>query len=266
MKFISIKTALIDVFDTVDENIISTNEILEWASKAMGQIGAYESHEQAIVIKAVENYQTWLPKGTLQVNQILYKLNFEFTSEDMEHTRFVNDIYKKFHEQFYIRDPYYERYWKPLRASTNSFVLSVLCDNSPNLQTNCEQEYTILPNGKIVTSFEKGYIIISYMRAPIDDDGYFLIPNDDELVEALRFYVLSRLWEKRWNRKEEGASEKFQYYTTKWGIYKTMLRGKLKLPTSDQMQNIIEYSQSLLPKSKRYYSYFGTLGVPDTTF
>jgi len=266
-KFISIKTVFSDILDTVDENIISMSDVIEWASKAMGQMDLYESHENAIAIKKVEDFQTWLPKGTLQVNQIAYKLDFKFDNNDVEYySRFTDQVYKDFSDKYLMKYDYFNRFWAPLKVATSSFILTVLCENSPNLVTNCEHEYTILPSGKIVTSFKEGYIIISYMRAPMDEEGYFLIPNDDELVEALRFYVLTRSWEKRWNRKEDGAGEKFQYYSMKWGIYKNMIKGKFKLPTSDQYQNIIEYSTSLLPKTKRYYNYFGTLGSPDKTF
>jgi len=129
-----------------------------------------------------------------------------------------------------------------------------------------EEEYTIRPNGKIVTSFKTGYIMISYIRTPLDEHGDYLIPNDEELLQGLRFYNLYRIWEKRWNMKEEGSRERFEHYLHQWGLYKGMIRGKFKLPTADQQQNIIEYSQSLLPKSQSYKSYFGRLGAHDTTF
>lgn len=265
-KFVSIRTVIPDVLDTLDESLFSIGDVLEWASKAMAQMNIYETFEETVVIKQVQNYETFLPCGLLQVNQILYKLSDTFTEEDLCECKAANQVYKDFAAKNFINSNYVGRSWLPLRASTNGFITSVLCSNSPNLITNCQKEYTILPSGKVVTSFKDGWIIISYLRAPMDEHGDFLIPNDEELVQALRFYIMFRMWERRWNMKEEGAKERFEFYHGKWGLYKNMVRGSAKLPSSDQWQNIIEYSTSLLPKKDRYYNYFGTLGVPDTTF
>jgi len=265
-KFVSIKSVIPDVLDTLDESLFSIGDVIEWASKAMGQLDVYETFEETVIFKKIENYETYLPCGLLQINQILYKLKPEFSEEDTCECKAANQVYKDFAADHFIRSDYVIKNWLPLRASTNGFLTSVLCSNSPNLITNCQKEYTVLPSGKIITSFKEGWILISYLRAPMDEHGDFVIPNDEELINCLRTYIMKRIWERRWNMKEEGSRERFEYYDSKWGILKGMLRGKFKLPSSDQWQNIIEYSTSLLPKRDRYYQYFGTLGVPDTTF
>lgn len=264
--FISIKSAIPDVFSTLDPAFASVGDILEWSSKAMAQMNVYEFYEEKIAIRQVINYESYLPCGLLQVNQILYKSDFTFTEEDGSNCNCSNDVYKAFEDKYLLDSEYCRKNWFPLRASTNNFLLTVVCANSENLTTNCEHEFTILPSGKIVTSFKQGWIMISYLSAVLDDDGNFMIPDDQELIEALRLYCMARIWERRWNMKEDGSEGRFQYYITKWGLFKNMVRGKFKLPTAEQRQNIIDYSTSLLPKKDRYYSYFGTLGVPDHTF
>lgn len=271
-NFVSIKTVLSDVIDTIDERYITNSDVLEWASKALGQMGCIEFYHPFVKFLRVDNYETYLPKGTIQVNQILYKTDFQLSNYDMSELSSLvdeddfNKVYKNFELKYAERNSYLTNKWQPLRASTNNFMLSVLCDNSPNLLAGCNEEFTILPNGKIATSFKSGWIIVSMFRANIDENGDYLILEDDELIEALRFYVLYRLWEKRWNMKEDGSDTRFTYYKSQWGLYKNMVRGKMKLLTEDQYQNIIEYSNSLLPKTKRYYNYFGTLGSADKTF
>lgn len=265
-EFISINAVVPDILDTVDESLFSIADAVEFASKAMSQMDIYETFEEAVSIRKIEGYQGYLPCGLLQVNQILYKRDFILTETDECECKAANKVYKDFSAKHFIGSDYVSKNWFPLRASTNSFMTSVLCANSPNLNTSCQYEYTILPSGKIVTSFKEGWIIISYLRTPMDEDGNFLIPNDEELIQTLRTYIMYRLWEKRWNMKEDGSRERFEYYRGQWGLYKNMMRGKFKLPSSDQQQNIIDYSTSLLPKRDRYYKYFGTLGARDTTF
>jgi len=265
-QFISINSIVPDILDTTDEGLFSIADAVEFASKAMGQLDIYETFEEAVSIVKVENHQAFLPCGLLQVNQILYKLDFNMTENDKCECKAANQVYKDFSSKYFLTCDYVNKNWAPLRASTNSFLVSVLCPNSPNLHTSCQHEFTILPTGKIVTSFKEGWIIISYLRAPMDEEGNFLIPDDEELIQALRTYIMYRLWEKRWNMKEEGSRERFEYYRNQWGMYKGLIRGKFKLPSADQWQNIIEYSNTLIPKRNRYYKYFGTLGTPDKTF
>lgn len=261
--FISIKAAIPDVFDTLDSTFANVGDILEWSSKALSQMNIYEFYEEKLAFRQVVNYQTYLPCGLLQVNQILYKKNL--TETDVQSCNCANNVYKSFEDKYLMRSDYWQENWKPLRASTNNFLLSVLCSNSPNFLTNCAEEFTILPNGKVVTSFKDGWILISYLSAYMDDDGNFMIPDDAELIEALRSYVMARIWERRWNMKEEGSESRFQFYLNRWSLFKNMMRGKFKLPTAEQRQNIIDYSTSILPKRDRYYKYFGTLSVPDYT-
>lgn len=281
IKFVDIRSVIPDIYDIVDEAVVSSGDIVEWCAKAMGQIGSVETYVPQIAIKEVRGFQTDLPDGLLQVNQILYKPSSDcpgcvknLSPDDYQK---LLDAYKccantesdlttnlKIKSQCFLDT--IPNYWAPLRASTSNFMMSVLCENSPNLTSNCENEYTIRPNGTIVTDFESGTIIISYMMWPRDDNGNIMIPYDEELIEALRLFCMTKIWERRWNRHEQGADQRFMTYKQEWGRYKNMVRGKLKLPTEDQWQNIIDYSVNLLPKKDRYYSYFGNLNVPDTTF
>lgn len=269
MKFISIKTVFADILTTLDDNILNFADIIEWASHALGQLDVYEFHSQNVAVKKVTNHQAYLPDGTLQVNQIMYKRNHKLTSEEFDEMIKDKTVYEKFEEKYLSKeycDTCSHQNWSPLKASTNNFMLSVLCDNSPNFTSSCAEEFIILPTGKIVTSFKEGWIIISYLSSPIDEEGYNLMPDDDELIECIRMYVMSRIWEKRWNKKEEGAENRFSFYLNEWKKRKPQVRGKFKLPTEEQQINIINNANSLLPKSKRYFTGFGSFGNPDKTF
>lgn len=279
--FVDLRSVIPDVYDIVDESIVSYGDIIEWCAKAMGQIDAVETYMPDVAIKEVRDYQAQLPPGVLQVNQILYKANEngECCVDNLNRDDYAQmlDAYKccvstesdlttslKIKSECFLNSLTSD--WLPMRASTSNFMMTVLCENSPNLTANCEAEYLIRPDGSIVTDFREGTIIISYMSAPVSDSGNPMIPHDEELIEALRLFCMTKIWEKRWNRHEQGAWQRYQHYKGEWGRYKNMVRGKLKLPTEDQWQNIIDYSVNLLPKKDRYYSYFGTLNVPDTTF
>ena len=58
-KFVSIRTVIPDVLDTLDESLFSIGDVLEWASKAMAQMNIYETFEETVAIKKVQNYETF---------------------------------------------------------------------------------------------------------------------------------------------------------------------------------------------------------------
>jgi hypothetical protein len=269
MKFISIKTVFADILTTLEDNIIIYTDVIEWASHALGQLDVYEFHSMNVAIRKITDYQTYVPDGTLQINQIMYKKDHCLDKDDLIEIESYKSTYEEFENKYLITErtkDWYNSSWIPLKSSTNNFMSSVLCANSPNFNSKCSEEFTVLPTGKILTTFKEGYIIISYLSAPVDDEGYGLLPNDDELIETLRHYVMSRIWEKRWNRKEEGSAERFQYYLSSWNRKKAIVRGKFKLPSESQQINIINNSNSLLPKSQRYFNGFGSFGNSDKTF
>lgn len=45
----------------------------------------------------------------------------------------------------------------------------------------------------LFTSFEKGPVEIHYHRFPIDDEGYPMMPDNDDLKEAILHYVMAKL-------------------------------------------------------------------------
>lgn len=43
------------------------------------------------------------------------------------------------------------------------------------------------------TNFENGRVLYIYYRVPKDEDGYLLIPNNDDVLEALPFFIIYKL-------------------------------------------------------------------------
>lgn len=152
----------------------------------------------------------------------------------------------------------------PVRLSTNLFFNSIVCKEKYDIyKQGCFDEYTIVgtKQKKLRFSFEKGYVAISYTKAPIDEKtGFPLIPDEENTLTAITYFCA---WQTAqylvWNGKREYAelSEQSRQLYLK---YLGQAKSYFKMPkTLDEIQNLLEQSHQLIPDSNKYYGYFGNL-------
>lgn len=264
MQFISIKSVLDDVVRFIPPDSFNEMEIIEDCSKAMDKIGYILQYEPAIAFVPIKQYKGCLPKGLVQLNQIAYKTNFAITQDDIVSIREltsldVNNYPSDGLPLALLQSSWYRSHWQPLRLSTNTFALSVLCEDCGLLSCpTCEYEYTILPDGHIVTNFVDGYVCVSYMKYPTDCDGEFLIPDNENYKEALKNFALMRQWEIRWNMKEEGSERLYMKYQAQWGLFKAKATADMRI-TLDSLENVKNIRNKLIVRENSFNRFFGNL-------
>lgn len=60
------------------------------------------------------------------------------------------------------------------------------------LLCSCDIEYKIR-DGHIEVNKEKGQILVSYLAPRLDSEGYRMIPDEEEVLEALKWYVIEAI-------------------------------------------------------------------------
>lgn len=70
------------------------------------------------------------------------------------------------------------------------------------LMSNCVKEYRIDPP-VIRTNFEEGEILISYLEARVDDEGYRLIPDIPDLFDAIKWYIEAHMLYRDYRRSRQ---------------------------------------------------------------
>lgn len=256
-KFISIKAVLSDLASTFPKDLWDEDSAIEWAAKALESIGVYTQLEPKIAFVPIKNYRAKLPPGLVILEQVAYNVKRNVTPIDVsqlkEELRIPTESY---YEGFFTLTTRYN--YVPMRKATSPFSLQKACEDCKDIYP-ASLEYTLLPNGCIHTSVSKGDACIAYMQYPVDENGDFLIPDDTDVITALRYYVSMRLWELRMNMKEEGTERMFDKYLALWETHKTKVVGKLLMPDIDTIQNIKDMTDRFFPASNRYFSFFGNL-------
>jgi len=96
--------------------------------------------------------------------------------------------------------------------STNPYNLSIATSSVLVRCDQCQHEYTISPSGVITTTLLEGIMLLSYLAYPKDEEGYALIPDDENVKEAIFHYVLYRYWLQKDMMKEEGAEKRMRFH------------------------------------------------------
>ena len=262
-NFVPISTVLDQVSSTIPAEYWNEAEAIEWAAIAMGKIRAFVPQEVAVVYRHVQDHKTYVPKGLRKIYQIAYRLEEpELTDEDVVNLQ--EDLHVSERYVFnllnanWMSTGFFNGY-RPLRLSPSPFANAITCENCGVLNAQTEHNFTVSPNGCITTSFREGWICIAYTRYPKNSDGEFLVPQDEDYLDAMRAYIMYRHWEQRWNTKEEGSDARLQFYMQKWNHMQKKAKGNMNLPGIDDLENMRQTRNRLLPKETHYYNFFGMM-------
>lgn len=267
-EYVPLNIAIADVYDIIDEDKIDVGSVEKWASKAMEKVYVAETYEQKVHFIQVQNYKACLPKGIRWVFQLLYKGTL--TTEDIDGISvYVSEcpecgIVKE--SVFNFLESSYLEVWTPMVPSTTPFTLSILCENSPQLLCDSQVKFVIQPDGYVVTNMESGYIAVAGLFFPSNEDGQFLIPYDENIIDAIRLYCMSKIWEAKWNNVDDNTREnerRYMHYLGRWEIAASKARGESKMPDISGLENLKNQLMRLGPHSNTFWSAFGNLATPE---
>lgn len=160
---------------------------------------------------------------------------------------------------------FYRDNFTPVRLANNTFFNTVVCkEKNQQIYQSCEDEYTIIQGmeRKFRFSFETGYVAIAYTRTRLDPKtGFPLVPDDNTFLQAISYYIKWKIAERMFWNQRQGAKSLSEDNERKWLKYCRQAKNKIKMPqTLDDYQDLMESSHHMIPRTRRYYGFFGELG------
>ena len=113
-------------------------------------------------------------------------------------------------------------------------------------------EYFIKP-GWLVTNQKKGFIKLAYKAIATDERGYPLIPDLSSYQEAVYWYVVMKLSFAKWFKGRLGGKgvntgqNLYTFVQQQWNFYRNQAYAEAMMPTADDMQNIKNDWNKLIP-------------------
>ena len=137
-----------------------------------------------------------------------------------------------------------------------------------------EPQYFIKP-GWIVTNQRHGFIKLAYKAIAVDERGYPLIPDTTSYQEAIYWYVVMKLTFPKFMSGQLGgnskyaqkyASQSYFYTQQQWNFYRNQAYAEAMMPTADDMQNIKNDWNKLIPDWDGDDTFFRNIGQEQITY
>lgn len=246
----SVKRVIAKVFADMNlqEETHRISDMIEYAGEAIEKIGAVSCLEKVIAGKdsepllKVENYQAAFPPNLHSILQVAY-------SKDGEST------------------------FRPMRVSTSNFdytkrITKVGPDNEITLEDedrrfdfniSTDLTYTIVP-GYLRFNMKDGYVMLAYTRIPVDEEGYPMIPDHISFIEAVYWYIVTKLLYPKW---VAGTVRDTVYADARssWVYYCKQAYGTAMMPKGvDELETIKNVWLKIAPELSEHSTFFSTLG------
>lgn len=232
MRFTNIKAVLSRL--PVDKSQFNEDDFIEWSMQGLDLLNVKRTYQREGVLIEVKNHKAELPCDLLQIELVttpLLETNQDFLNskyvQELEdcgcgfNAERISTIEKNGNIRIIANYPLFEKtsYFQNnfiiLSLSNTPFAGKYHCESCPNLSSTCDMQYTLHSQGYITVPFESGYICIGYLKHATDENGDYLIPDNEDLILFLTNYTMAKHWEERMNMKEEGASQLYMLYMNK---------------------------------------------------
>lgn len=205
---ISLKTILWRVMNLPSMGDLLFEDAAEYAVEAIRLIGAPLSYiDKVSPLISINQYKAALPDNMIELKGV----------------RIIND------EDNYENNPI------ALTRATNTFHTSVNCIDI----NDCPTAYTYTASGGVIkTSFKEGNIQVAYSSLPLDDEGYPLIPDNEKVKLAIRYYIMFMHMEPL-KLIGKVTNDAFNYVDQKKCFYMGAASSDMKIANIDHVEAIV---------------------------
>lgn len=305
LNYVSTDTIMSKLYRDLGLEEISERDVVEMIGEALEFISVASVYEEAIAFVEVVDHQIDIPNGLHSIIQIARNNSWSasnkisctpanvlldtvteeipnitepcsncpvpldcngepITGYDVAYYRPYFDL--QYEYSGWTVSNYYKQTYTPVRLSNHVFFNTLVCEEDTIYASDLDDEYTIVED-KIRFSFKEGSVAIAYYRQKIDENtGYPMIPDDISAITAITYYITWKYMQRLWYSGREGYSDKMQQAEKQWVWYVKQFQNSRKMPYGvDEFQNLLEGSQHLIPKTNRYYGFFGKIGKREQT-
>jgi hypothetical protein len=292
-KYTSLKEVIAKVFADLklNEETHPISDFIEWGAEALDKIGAISQYIVKVTGKEgqqplyFDNYQAALPTDLIKIIQVAYSSSEngsfypmrygtnsfdnrrQFTSEITEDENIIAPITTSVQIVMDLFNLDYENALDKINTEpeTRSYIEGLIVSNKRltasegNTISSNDLIYVINP-GYLKMNVKSGYLMMSYIAIPMDEDQYPLIPDMSSFKEAIYWYINMKLKYPEWATGR--LSDRVYYHAeTKWRFYRGQAYAEALMPsTSEQMESIKNTWIRLIPELNEHSRFFGTLG------
>ena len=257
------------------------SDIREWIFEAVDKIGApmqyvhKESGVDGVPVYEICDYQIPIPSDLAVLDGVAYSHKPTGPWAPMSTSTAIFKNSKK-HPPIGGDMMYQPPAYKKITSQSQFYTINTTkyLDHMYADGVDKKAEYFIKP-GWIVTNKKNGFIKLAYKAIATDERGYPLIPDLSSYQEAVYWYVVMKLTFPKWLKGQLGGSSKYAqkyasqtyFYTQQqWNFYRNQAYAESMMPTADDMQNIKNDWNKLIPEWDGDDTFFKHIGKEEITY
>ena len=233
-KLTSIKSVIFDVSSVLD---VGETQILIWATSAYRKMELPTRLTLKRMLLPILDHKVILPDTVYSVAQVFY-------TKDLPSQQVLDSL-------------------NSCNISSNKDCFIPMRLSTSNMKVQQDKRYTYEhSNGCLTTSIKDGYTYVAYLTESKGDDGLFLIPDDETLKDALYTYCMYKYYEKMYitNPTPTTAASR-DFYLSRFQVLKTSAIGNINYPSEQQLNNIMQHTNTLFKHPAISTSAFSSFGL-----
>jgi hypothetical protein len=175
------------------------------------------------------------------------------------HYQYANHFYRygTMNDSFGPTSQYHSEFRLMRRTSSNFFNVPYHISECPNLNLDCNIEYSI-DSGNMIVNFKEGEVLLSYLGDRMNEDGFRMLPNNPTVIRAISYCLAERyLYQQYLETLEQNKRVAWQMHVELTEKWITRARNELKTPEFDDMFDFVTgFIKRVVPK----YDYWEDLG------
>lgn len=258
---------------------LRTSDIREWIFEAIDKIGApmqyisKESGSDDVPVFQIQDYQIPLPADLAVLDGVAYSNKPNGPWIPVSTTTSIFKEPKKGNNAFLEDLRHQPPAYKKITSQSQFYTINTTkyLERTIGNDSDKKPEYFIKP-GWLVLNKRSGYIKLAYKSIATDERGYPLIPDLSSYQEAIYWYVTMKLSFPKWlNGKLGGKGVNtgqniYTYIQQQWNFYRNQAYAEAMMPTADDMQNIKNDWNKLIPDWDGDDTFFKNIGKEEITY
>ena len=252
---VSVKTVIARIIRNTGKNLPSEyiDDILEWIPEGIKKLKTRYTLEPCTLNIEVVDHIGALPSG-------FYLEGVQHEGQRLREGGDIRDLRTLDEDDAFVNGNNELELWETDTTIPKDYSEEAFPDNSyteerrgedlvPTKKSNAQSKYYKLVPNYIHTSFETGMIKIYGKVLPKDEEGYPLIPDNENYKEALYWYVLMKLMEAGYEHKIFDWNHCHNMFENK---YARRAINEIKYPTVDRMERMYRAFIRLVPPEHFY--------------
>ena len=252
------------------------SDIREWIFEAVDKIGApmqyikKESGVDGLPLLKIEDNQVPLPSDLVALDGVAYS---ESPNGRWVPMKTSTSVFREPTKRMHKFEEHAPMEYKPITSQSQLYTINGMkyIEKQMLLGKNNEPEYFIKP-GWLVTNKSKGFVKLAYKAIAVDERGYPLIPDLSSYQEAIYWYVTMKLSFPKFMSGKLGGrgvntpGNVYFYIQQQWNFYRNQAYAEAMMPTADDMENIKNDWNKLIPDWDARDTFFNNIGKEQSVY